>query len=156
MGPGPRPPRPRRWQVPVQTERALRLIAEGRRLAAERGMQATIAVSDAAGHPVALARGRSWHGPYMAMGKARLAAAFRKPTAELIERWADRPLFPQSLVSVLPGEITLNPGGYPLFEGAEFVGAVGVGGGTPTADHELAAAIAAAYTDLVADGGEGT
>ena len=141
----------RRWQVQVQTERALRLIAVGRRLAAERGMVATIAVSDAAGHPVALARGRSWHGPYMAMGKARLAAAFRKPTAELIERWKERPLFPQSLVSVLPGEITLNPGGYPLFEGEEFVGAVGVGGGTPTADHELSAAIAAAYTDLVAD-----
>lgn len=114
-------------------------------------MVATIAVSDAAGHPVALARGRSWHGPYMAMGKARLAAAFRKPTADLIERWQERPLFPQSLVSVLPGEITLNPGGYPLFEGETFVGAVGVGGGTPTADHELAAAIAAAYADLVAD-----
>jgi len=110
-------------------------------------MIATIAVADSAGHPVALARGKSWHGPYMAMGKARLAAAFRKPTADLIERWKERPLFPQSLLSVLPGEITLNPGGYPLFEGDEFVGAVGVGGSTPKDDHELSAAIAAAYPD---------
>ena len=139
----------------MQTDRALRLIELGRRLAAERGMVATIAVADAAGHPVALARGRSWHGPYMAMGKARLAAAFRKPTAELIERWKDRPLFPQSLVSVLPGEITLNPGGYPLFEGDEFVGAVGVGGSTPTDDHELSAAIAAAYPGLVSEDTDG-
>ena len=139
----------------MQTDRALRLIELGRRLAAERGMVATIAVADAAGHPVALARGRSWHGPYMAMGKARLAAAFRKPTAELIERWKDRPLFPQSLVSVLPGEITLNPGGYPLFEGDEFVGAVGVGGSTPTGDHELSAAIAAAYPGLVSEDTDG-
>ena len=131
----------------MQTDRALRLIAVGRRLAAERGMIATIAVADAAGHPVALARGRSWHGPYMAMGKARLAAAFRKPTADLIERWKERPLFPQSLLSVLPGEVTLNPGGYPLFEGDEFVGAVGVGGSTPKDDHELSAAIASAYPD---------
>ena len=139
----------------MQTDRALRLIELGRRLAAERGMVATIAVADAAGHPVALARGRSWHGPYMAMGKARLAAAFRKPTADLIERWKDRPLFPQSLVSVLPGEITLNPGGYPLFEGDEFVGAVGVGGSTPTDDHELSAAIAAAYPGLVSEDTDG-
>ena len=139
----------------MQTDRALRLIELGRRLAAERGMVATIAVADAAGHPVALARGRSWHGPYMAMGKARLSAAFRKPTADLIERWKDRPLFPQSLVSVLPGEITLNPGGYPLFEGDEFVGAVGVGGSTPTDDHELSAAIAAAYPGLVSEDTDG-
>ena len=131
----------------MQTDRALRLIEVGRRLAAERGMIATIAVADSAGHPVALARGKSWHGPYMAMGKARLAAAFRKPTADLVERWKERPLFPQSLLSVLPGEITLNPGGYPLFEGDEFVGAVGVGGSTPKDDHELSAAIAAAYPD---------
>lgn len=131
----------------MQTDRALRLIEIGRRLASERGMIATIAVADSAGHPVALARGKSWHGPYMAMGKARLAAAFRKPTADLVERWKERPLFPQSLLSVLPGEITLNPGGYPLFEGDEFVGAVGVGGSTPKDDHELSAAIAAAYPD---------
>ena len=135
----------------MQTDRALRLIAVGRRLASERGMIATIAVADAAGHPVALARGRSWHGPYMAMGKARLAAAFRKPTAELIERWKERTLFPQSLLSVLPGEVTLNPGGYPLFDGDEFVGAVGVGGSTPKDDHELSAAIASAYADTASE-----
>ena len=133
----------------MQTERALRLINVGRRLAAERGMVATIAVADEAGHPVALARGRSWHGPYMAMGKARLAAAFRKPTKDLIERWADRPLFPQSLLSVLPGEVTLNPGGYPLFDGEEFAGAVGVGGSTPTDDHELSEAIAAEFPNTI-------
>ncbi len=127
------------------------MVALGRRLAAERGMIATVAVADAAGHPVALARGRSWHGPYMAMGKARLAAAFRRPTRDLIERWADRPHFPQSLLSVLPGEITLNPGGYPLFDGEEFVGAVGVGGSTPKDDHELSEAIAAAFPETAAE-----
>ena len=74
----------------------------------------------------------------MAMGKARLASAFRKPTAQLMEQWKDRPLFPQSLTTVLPGEITLNPGGYPIFENGEFVGAIGVGGGSPTQDDAVA------------------
>lgn len=131
----------------MQTDRALKLIAIGRELAAREGIIATVAVSDAAGHPVALARGRSWHGPYMAMGKARLAAAFRKPTAELLERWKDRPLFAESLVDILPGGVTLNPGGCPVFDGDEFVGAVGVGGSTPDNDHRIAAAVAAAYPD---------
>src|SRR5260370_25358391 len=109
-----------------------------RGIAGVRGWNVSAAVHDTAGHPVALARGKSWHGPYMAMGKARLASAFRKPTAALMEQWKDRPLFPQSLTTVLPGEITLNPGGYPIFENGEFIGAIGVGGGSPAQDDAVA------------------
>src|SRR5260370_24591315 len=72
------------------------------------------------------------------MGKARMASAFRKPTAQFLEQWKDRPLFPQSLTSVLPGEITLNPGGYPIFENGEFIGAIGVGRGSPSQDDAVA------------------
>ena len=130
----------------MDTDQALELIAEGRRIAAELGLVATIAVVDAAGHPVALARGKSWHGPYLANGKARLAAAFRKPTAVLLEQWKDRPLFAQSLTEVIPQGVTLNPGGYPIFRRAiegsdierECVGAFGVGGGSPEQDEQLA------------------
>src|SRR5260370_11484511 len=109
-----------------------------RGIAGVRGWNVSAAVHDTAGHPVALARGKSWHGPYMAMGKARLASAFRKPTAQLMEQWKDRPLFPQSLTTVLPGEITLNPGGYPIYENGEFIGAIGVGGGSPAQDDAIA------------------
>jgi uncharacterized protein GlcG (DUF336 family) len=123
----------------VETDLALELAMVVRQVALERDMQVTVAVHDAAGHPVVVIRGKQkWHGPYMAMGKARLASAFQKPTAELVERWADRPLFANSLIEVLPGDITVNPGGYPIFVDDECIGAVGVGGGNPEEDHEVA------------------
>ena len=84
---------------------AFAYLQRARNLGKERGLEVSVAVHDAAGHPVAVARGkvRSWHGPYMAMGKARLAAAFGKPTSDLVEQWKDRTLFPQSLIEIIPG-----------------------------------------------------
>lgn len=123
----------------MDTDSAMELIATGRRIGRERGLDVTVAVVDAAGHPVALARGKNWHGPYLAFGKARLAAAFRKPTGDLLEQWADRPLFASSLTSVLPGGVTLNPGGHPLVDAdGVCAGAIGVGGGRPDEDAEVA------------------
>ena len=85
-------------------EKALAYLTKAKAIGAENGAEVSVAVLDAAGHPVLLARGKAeaWHGPYMAAGKARLAAAFRKPTAQLLDQWADRPLFPQSLVDAIP------------------------------------------------------
>ena len=113
-----------------------------RSIGRKRGVEVSVAVLDAAGHPVLVARGKpeAWHGPYMAAGKARLAAAFRKPTADLMEQWKDRPLFPQSLVEIIPGGVTLNKGGYPIFEDGRCIGAIGVGGGSPENDEAVAAA----------------
>ena len=115
-------------------------VATAKSLAAEAGIEASVAVLDAAGHPVVIARGKpdAWHGPYMAAGKARLAAAFRKPTAQLLEQWADRPLYPMSLVDIIPGGVTLNKGGYPIFAGGVCIGAIGVGGGSPEVDDDIA------------------
>lgn len=105
-----------------------------------KGVEVSVAIVDAAGHPVIVARGKAeaWHGPYMAAGKARLAAAFRKPTIALIEQWADRPLYAMSLTEIIPGGVTLNPGGYPIFENGACIGAIGVGGGSPALDDEVA------------------
>jgi uncharacterized protein GlcG (DUF336 family) len=131
----------------MDTDLALDLVASGRAIGRELGLVVTVAVVDAAGHPVALARGKNWHGPYLAFGKARLAAAFRKPTAELLEQWADRPLFAQSLGDVIPQGVTLNPGGEPVFDAdGQCLGAVGVGGGRPEQDHEVARRCVAALT----------
>ena len=90
--------------------------------------------------PVLVARGKadSWHGPYMAMGKARLAAAFKKSTAKLMEQWKDRMHYPLSLTEIIPGGVTLNPGGVPIYENGECIGAIGVGGSSPEGDHEVA------------------
>ena len=123
----------------MDVERALELVHNARAIAAERGINATVAVHDDAGHPLVVVRGKRWHGPYMAMGKARLAAAFAKPTKDLVAMWADRPMFPASLVEIIPGGVTVNPGGVPLFADGVCIGAIGVGGGSPQIDHEVAA-----------------
>ncbi len=132
----------------LSVEQALELVQQTREIAAQRGINATVAVHDDAGHPLVLMRGKRWHGPYMAMGKARLAAAFAKPTNDLVSMWADRPMFPTSLVEIIPGGVTVNPGGVPLFAGDTCIGAIGVGGGSPQIDHEIATEAAARFHEL--------
>jgi glc operon protein GlcG len=121
-------------------DQAMTFVTKAKALAAEAGVEVSVAVLDAAGHPVVVARGKpdAWHGPYMATGKARLAAAFRKPTVQLLEQWKDRPLYPMSLTEIIPGGVTLNPGGYPIFIDGQCVGAIGVGGGSPKYDDDIA------------------
>ena len=46
-------------------EQAWPYVEKARAIAKERGLVITVAVHDDAGHPVALARGKNWHGPYM-------------------------------------------------------------------------------------------
>ena len=109
-----------------------------RAIGTELGLTVTVAVVDAAGHPVALARGKNWHGPYIAFGKARLAAAFRKPTAVLLRTVGGPPAVRAEPHRSHPRGVTLNPGGYPVFDGDECIGAVGVGGGSPDQDDLVA------------------
>ncbi len=122
--------------------KAMKFLETAKSIGAAKGVEVSVAILDAAGHPVLVARGKkeAWHGPYMAMGKARLAAAFRKSTAKLMEQWADRPLYPMSLTEIIPGGVTLNKGGVPIYENGECIGAIGVGGSSPDSDHEVARA----------------
>lgn len=122
----------------MDTDLALQLVADARRIAVIVASRSRFAVVDAAGHPVALRRGKNWHGPYMAFGKARLSAAFRKPTKQLLKDWADRPLFAQSLTEVIPQGVTLNAGGYPIIDDGECIGAIGIGGSSPENDDLVA------------------
>src|SRR3984885_15207143 len=110
----------------VDYRTAMTYVEAAKRIAAERGVEVSVAVLDAAGHPVVIARGKpdAWHGPYMAAGKARLAAPFRKSTKALLEQWADRPLYPMSLTEIIPGGVTLNPGGYPIFADGDGIGEI--------------------------------
>lgn len=120
-------------------ELALEYVTTARSIGREHGLLITVAVHDPAGHPVLVARGsHKWHGPYMAMGKARLAAAFGRSTAELVENWQARPMFADSLNSVIPGGVTVNPGGEPIILRGNMIGAIGVGGGTPDQDGRVA------------------
>lgn len=120
--------------------KAMTFLQTAKSIGAAKGVEVSVAIVDAAGHPVLVARGKkeAWHGPYMATGKARLAAAFRKSTAKLMEQWQDRPLYPMSLTEIIPGGVTLNKGGVPIYENGECIGAIGVGGSSPDSDHEVA------------------
>ncbi|HLI20778.1 MAG TPA: heme-binding protein, partial [Stellaceae bacterium] len=121
-------------------EKAMKFLETAKSIGRAKGVEVSVAILDAAGHPVLVARGKpdSWHGPYMAMGKARLAAAFKKSTAKLIEQWEGRMHYPLSLTEIIPGGVTLNPGGVPIFEDGVCIGAIGVGGSSPQGDHEVA------------------
>jgi len=128
-------------------EKALHFLETAKAIGAKKGVEVSVAIVDAAGHPVLVARGKpeAWHGPYMATGKARLAAAFRKGTAALMEQWKDRPMFPMSLTEVIPGGVTLNKGAYPIFEDGACIGAIGIGGSSPDSDDEVARLTVAAF-----------
>lgn len=48
-------------------------------------------------------------------------------------------------------QITLVPGGYPLFVGGKIVGAIGVGGGTKEQDLEIVDYVVAKFNELMSE-----
>jgi uncharacterized protein GlcG (DUF336 family) len=68
--------------------------------------------------------------------KARTAAAFRTATADLAARTTD----PARIASFVGAGFSLLPGGRPITDRGTVVGALGVGGGTPEQDDEVARA----------------
>ena len=68
--------------------------------------------------------------------KAQTALAFRTATATLAERTTD----PVRAQSLLAAGFTLLGGGLPITSNAEVIGAIGVGGGSPDQDAQVAQA----------------
>jgi uncharacterized protein GlcG (DUF336 family) len=114
--------------------------------AAQGGWTVAVAVVDPAGDLVHFARmdGTQKGSVEVAIGKARCAARFKRPT----KAWEDR--LPSSpAILALPGVLPLQ-GGVPLLSRDVIVGAVGVSGALPPEDSECAAAAAAALRRRVA------
>jgi uncharacterized protein GlcG (DUF336 family) len=78
----------------------------------------------------------------IAQRKAYSAAAFRTPTHQIAEGAADNPPRIASLTAI--PNVTLLLGGYPVMEGEAVIGAIGVSGGSPEQDMEIAEAALAA------------
>jgi glc operon protein GlcG len=96
------------------------------------GLAVTIVISDDGGHVLRLDRLEARVSTLeAALGKARTAAITRTPTSSLAER-----------VQTMPGLLTMSltpiGGGVPLMIGGDCVGAIGVSGGTPQQDEEIA------------------
>ena len=101
-----------------------------------------IAVVDDGGHLIYLQRmdGTQTGSIEVAMGKARTAMAFKRPTKVFDELAKTRPAI------VTLGDVVLLEGGIPIKVGEQVIGAVGVSGVTSQQDAQIAEAGIAALT----------
>jgi glc operon protein GlcG len=137
------------FEMNVELPSRLTLTLDAARLAvsaAERkalgdGLAMCIAVVDDGGNLVLFQRidGTQIGSADVAIGKARTAIAFRRPTKAFEDRVSEG----WNALLALPGSIPLE-GGVPLIVSEQLVGAIGVSGGSPAQDGQVALAGAAA------------
>jgi glc operon protein GlcG len=132
-------------EVGLTLERARQAVALAIGRAREIDARVTVAVVDAGGHIVVVERmdGAGFASPEIARGKAWTAAAFGAPSSELAERFATAPAFATAVSVTTDGRFTPRAGGLPFAGG----GAIGVSGGTPTEDEDIAEAGRKAIAD---------
>jgi uncharacterized protein GlcG (DUF336 family) len=106
------------------------------------GTPMTVSVVDEAGRLVLTARGdgAGFFTPETSRAKAVAAAAFRRPTSEMVELHARHPLFWGTIGSAVPGQLLPSIGAVPIKLQGRVVGAIGCGGGSGEQDHECAVA----------------
>ncbi|MFB8277392.1 GlcG/HbpS family heme-binding protein [Nocardia colli] len=123
----------------IGLDHAHQLIARGRRAAGERGLRAVFAVLDPGANLVAFARmDRAWLASNdLAVAKARASVKFQAPSEALnAPLQLDRPV---PHFDHLGEGMILMGGGLPILDDAgQLIGAIGVSGGTPEQDAELA------------------
>jgi uncharacterized protein GlcG (DUF336 family) len=122
------------------------VIEAARKQAEKIGVPMNIAVVDAGTNLLAFARmDGSWIGSIrISQDKAFTARAFNLATKELANMsQPGDPLF--GINASNEGRVVIFGGGVPLKSGSEVVGAIGVSGGLPNQDHEVAEAGAAAF-----------
>ena len=126
----------------LSLEQAKAVVNAAEREARRLRVPSLVVVVDVCGDVKASARqdGNSRASLVLAPSKAQTALAFRTPTAVLAQRTTD----PVRAQSLLAAGFTLLGGGIPLLAGGQVIGAVGVGGGSPDQDVQVAGAGAAA------------
>ncbi|MEW6298489.1 MAG: heme-binding protein [Thermodesulfobacteriota bacterium] len=129
---------------------AERFIAAAKSKAQKEGWAMSVAVVDAAGNLVALARmdGARWMTAKIAESKAFTAATFRRTSMEVAELAKSRAQLIESVGTLIGKPLLLAGGGLPLVVKGELLGGVGASGGTEEQDIECAKA------GLAAIGGE--
>lgn len=130
----------------VTLEEARRVIAAGESKAAEIGVAMNLAVVDAGGNLVAHARmDGAWIGSIdIAINKAFTSRAFDAPTRKLGDLGGPQgPAF--GIHASNSGRVVIFPGGIPLQREGAIVGAVGVSGGLPDQDEQVALAGTAVF-----------
>jgi glc operon protein GlcG len=131
-------------RLTLTLEAARLAVAAAERRALGEGLSMCIAVVDDGGNLVLFQRidGTQIGSADVAIGKARTAISFRRPTKVFEDRVAEG----WNALLSLPGSIALE-GGVPLIVAEQLVGAIGVSGGSPTQDGQVAMAGAAALAE---------
>jgi glc operon protein GlcG len=133
---------------PQVTEKKVLTLSAARRIAAAAETEAknrkatvVIAVIDDGGHVILLERldDTQVASVEVAIGKARTAAIFRRPSREFEEQIRSG----RVAALALPGATPLQ-GGVPILVDGKVIGAIGVSGNTPQEDEDIAKAGAAA------------
>jgi glc operon protein GlcG len=128
----------------VTLEAALAVVQRAIAEAEKRGVQASVSIVDPGMNLIAFAKadGATPHSVYSSRSKANTAASTRRSTG-----WMGADL---ALSIPLATELKLTniEGGFPLNVGGTLSGAIGVAGGTPDQDAEIAAAAAAYASEL--------
>jgi len=120
--------------VTITYATAARAVELGIQVGAEHGVRAVVSVADIAMTPIAygMADGATPHSAETSRRKAATAASTRRRTAAI----------PEPFAVLLPlgtgGMLTTIDGGFPIYFGDDHVGGLGVAGGTPAQDAEIA------------------
>ena len=132
-------------QSTVSLEDARRMIAGGEAKARDIGQPMNLAIVDNGGHLVAFAHmDGAWKGSIdIAINKAFTSAMFELPTKGLAEKAQPEKPFYGIHVSN-HGRVMIFPGGIPLKQDGQCVGAVGVSGGDNQQDQTVAEAAVSA------------
>jgi uncharacterized protein GlcG (DUF336 family) len=137
-------------EMPTLTlEMAERAVKAAQAKARELGTPMTVTVVDDAGRLVLSARGdgTGFFTPETSRGKAVAAAAFKRPTKDMVGLRDSSPAFWANVAAVLGGQALPSIGAVPVVSGGGVIGAVGCGGGTGEQDHLCAEAGAAAISN---------
>ena len=124
-------------------------VAAAEQEASSNGWKVTIAVSDAGGVPLLVKRcDDAFPASYdIAVGKAKTAALFQKPTGALED--SANVSGGSSRAALLSAPFVLMRGGVPIFANGACIGAVGVSGVKPDEDERVANAAVGALSATI-------
>lgn len=138
-GPNTRPPRPSQAEIPSPgADLAAEAAGAALKSCAADRFTVAVAVTDSAGNlKAAIAPdGTRSNGVYMAMHKAVTVVGFKMSTLQLRQRIEKDP----SLMASVRPNMSLLPGGLPIFRGKQLVGAIAVSGAAAYEEEKCARA----------------
>ena len=128
--------------MPLSLKEARRYADGAIERASSMGIRISVAVVDELGQLVQMDRmdGARLMGPDIAEAKARTALNFQQPTSAVAARFASNPEFQRDLQEIVNFKLFARPGGLPIMRDGMIFGAIGVSGGTPEEDEQVATA----------------